>query len=38
MILKSINPDYDDVYIAGKELENVKLLGRAIKFIYEGNL
>lgn len=38
MILKSINPDYDDVYIAGKELENVKLLGRAIKFVYEGNL
>ena len=38
MILKSINTDYDDVYIAGKELENVKLLGRAIKFVYEGNL
>lgn len=38
MILKSINPNYDDVYIAGKELENVKLLGRAIKFVYEGNL
>lgn len=38
MILKSINPNYDDVYVAGKELENVKLLGRAIKFVYEGNL
>ncbi|MCJ8341401.1 MAG: XRE family transcriptional regulator [Cetobacterium sp.] len=38
MILKSINSDYDDIYIAGKELANVKLLGRAIKFIYEGNL
>lgn len=38
MILKSINTDYDDVYIAGRELENVKLLGRAIKFVYEGNL
>ncbi|MGL5099291.1 MAG: XRE family transcriptional regulator [Fusobacteriaceae bacterium] len=38
MILKSINPDYEDVYIAGKELSNVKLLGRAIKFVYEGNL
>lgn len=38
MILKSVNTDYDDVYIAGKELENVKLLGRAIKFVYEGNL
>lgn len=38
MILKSINPDYEDVYIAGRELSNVKLLGRAIKFVYEGNL
>lgn len=38
MILKSINTDYDDVYIAGKELENVKLLGRAIKYVFEGNL
>lgn len=38
MILKSINPDYDDLYIAGKELETVKLLGRAIKFVYEGSL
>lgn len=38
MILKSVNTDYDDVYIAGRELENVKLLGRAIKFVYEGNL
>lgn len=38
MILKSINPDYEDVYIAGRELETVKLLGRAIKFVYEGNL
>ena len=38
MILKSINPNYDDVYVAGRELENVKLLGRAIKFVYEGNL
>lgn len=38
MILKSINPNYDDVYVAGKELENVKLLGRAIKFVYEGHL
>lgn len=38
MILKSINPDYEDKYIIGKELENVKLLGRAIKFVYEGNL
>lgn len=38
MILKSINPDYEDRYIVGKELENVKLLGRAIKFVYEGNL
>lgn len=38
MVLKSINPDYDEVYIAGKELNNVKLLGRAVRFIYEGDL
>lgn len=38
MILKSINPNYEDVYIIGKELENVRLLGQAIRFVYEGNL
>lgn len=38
MVLKSINPEYEDKYIMGKELENVKLLGRAIRFVYEGNL
>lgn len=38
MILKSINPNYEDMYIIGKELENVRLLGQAIRFVYEGNL
>lgn len=38
MVLKSINPDYEDMYIVGKELGNVTLLGRAIRFVYEGNL
>lgn len=38
IVLKSINPEYEDKYIMGKELENVKLLGRAIRFVYEGNL
>lgn len=38
MILKSINPDYEDIYITGEESEQIKIIGRAVKFIYEGNL
>ena len=38
MILKSINPDYDDIYITEDQADQVKIIGRAIKFIYEGNL
>ncbi|MGL5123405.1 MAG: XRE family transcriptional regulator [Fusobacteriaceae bacterium] len=38
MILKSVNTNYEDMYIIGKDMQNVKLLGKAIKFIYEGNL
>ena len=38
MILKSINPDYEDIYITGEEAEQIKIIGRAVKFIYEGNL
>ena len=38
MILKSINPDYEDIYITGDESEQIKIIGRALKFIYEGNL
>lgn len=38
MILKSINPDYEDIYITGDESEQIKIIGRAVKFIYEGNL
>lgn len=38
MVLKSINPEYEDVYIAESELSTVKLLGRAIKYVFEGNL
>lgn len=38
MILKSINPIYDDIYIPSFKEDQVKIIGRAIKFIYEGNL
>ena len=38
MILKSINPEYEDIYITGEESEQIKIIGRAVKFIYEGNL
>lgn len=38
MILKSINPEYEDIYITGDESEQIKIIGRAVKFIYEGNL
>lgn len=38
MILKSINPDYDDIYIPADQSDQIKIIGRAVKFIYEGNL
>lgn len=38
MILKSINPDYEDIYIPADQLDQIKIIGRAVKFIYEGNL
>lgn len=38
MILKSVNPEYDDIYISNTQSNHVKILGRAMKFIYEGNL
>lgn len=38
MILKSINPNYENVYIPGNESQLVTILGRAIKFYHEGNL
>lgn len=38
IILKSINPKYDDIYIPKDNVENFKIMGRAVKFIYEGNL
>lgn len=38
MILKSINPDYEDIYIPADQADQIKIIGRAVKFIYEGNL
>lgn len=38
MILKSINPDYEDIYIPADQSDQIKIIGRAVKFIYEGNL
>ena len=38
MILTSINPDYEDIYIPTEQSEQVKIIGRAVKFIHEGNL
>lgn len=38
MILKSINPNYENLYIPGNESQLVTILGRAIKFYHEGNL
>ncbi|MEE1477095.1 MAG: S24 family peptidase [Fusobacterium sp.] len=38
MILKSINPDYEDIYIPTEQSEQVKIIGRAVKFIHEGSL
>lgn len=38
VILKSINPKYEDIYIPKENMENFKIMGRAVKFIFEGNL
>lgn len=38
MILKSVNPEYDDIYISNAQANSVEILGRAMRFIYEGNL
>ena len=38
MILKSINPVYDDIYIPISQADSVKIIGRAIKIFYEENL
>ena len=38
MILKSINPEYEDIYIPADQSDQIKIIGRAVKFIYEGNL
>lgn len=38
MILKSINPIYDDIYIPISQADSVKIIGRAIKIFYEENL
>lgn len=38
MILKSINPAYEDIYISADQADQIKIIGRAVKFIYEGNL
>lgn len=38
IILKSINPEYDDIYIQEEKIEDFKVKGRAIKFILEGKL
>lgn len=38
MILKSVNPDYENKYIHSSESHLVKILGRAIAYTYEGKL
>lgn len=38
MVLKSINSNYDDIYITGNILESITILGRAVKFVLEGEL
>lgn len=38
IILKSINPEYDDIYIVDEMLNNFSIKGRAVKFILEGKL
>lgn len=38
MILKSVNPNYDSVYIPKGDSHLVKIMGRAVSFFYEGKL
>lgn len=38
VILKSINPAYDDIYITDNMLDRFVIKGRAVKFILEGRL
>lgn len=38
MILKSINPDYEDIYITSEESEQIKIIGRVVKIIFEKSL
>ena len=38
MILKSVNPEYKDIYITAEKGDMVQILGRAVKYIFEGNL
>lgn len=38
MILKSVNPEFENKYITQKESSFVKILGRAVSFFYEGRL
>lgn len=38
MILKSVNPEYKDIYIPAEKGDMVQILGRAVKYIFEGNL
>lgn len=38
VILKSINPAYDDIYITEEMLTHFSIKGRAVKFVLEGKL
>ncbi|MBR8702125.1 MULTISPECIES: S24 family peptidase [unclassified Fusobacterium] len=38
IILKSINPQYEDIYVTEEMLERFSIKGRAVKFILEGKL
>ena len=38
MVLKSVNPKYEDIYITADKGDMVQILGRAVKYIFEGNL
>ena len=38
MVLKSVNPKYEDIYITADKGDMVQILGRAVKYILEGNL
>lgn len=38
IILKSINPQFEDIYIVEEMLNGFSVKGRAVKFILEGKL